>query len=288
MFEDLSSAEAQILRDKHTLLEGYVTEYLFERQFLSQNPGTYTKGWWSAGSDTQRMFFVAAEELNDVDRAVMGELSKRYPCWQVYAEGDSLYFEDGGHRLTMRQFLSQYRLTAKRSPMTAAAAVRSTDRQRRCVDFFKAHQLMQKIAAERYFANNFLNVYFPKLVNIDFFVRENDGRLSAIEVKFKFEAKDKTFGINFGQYEMFTQLEKMGIQVQHWILYNSARDKDLSIFGFLDKKMEKYWLSGHIDTSRPREANRAPKDTSADGNRTQGYYKFGKSEFPRAADLTVE
>ena len=34
MFERTEDAKRQILRDKHTLLEDYVTEYLFEHQFF--------------------------------------------------------------------------------------------------------------------------------------------------------------------------------------------------------------------------------------------------------------
>ena len=34
---EIEKARKQILRDKHTLLEGYVAESLFERQFLAKN-----------------------------------------------------------------------------------------------------------------------------------------------------------------------------------------------------------------------------------------------------------
>ena len=38
MFEFPYHAKKQILRDKHALLEGYVTEHLFKPQFLDAKP----------------------------------------------------------------------------------------------------------------------------------------------------------------------------------------------------------------------------------------------------------
>ena len=46
MFEDAFFAKRQILKDKHTPLEGYVTEYLYENQFLARKPHQYTSEWW--------------------------------------------------------------------------------------------------------------------------------------------------------------------------------------------------------------------------------------------------
>ena len=58
-------ARKQILRDKHTLLEGYVTEYLYKTQFLESRPQNYTCGWWSAEVGGQRFFFVVKEKLSE-------------------------------------------------------------------------------------------------------------------------------------------------------------------------------------------------------------------------------
>lgn len=288
MFEDPSSAKDQIRKDKHAMLEGYVTEYLYENQFLAQFPEKYTHGWWSASRFDQRFFFVVKEALNNLDRTIMKKLSEQgYSCWWAYPQGNAWYFKHGDCSLSEREFLDKYHLRAKGTAGYAASQSRDPDRQTRCIDFFERHQLLQQIATERYFADNFLTVYFETLVNVDFFKETDDGQLKAIEVKFKFEARNRKFGINLGQYQLFELLGQAGISVEHWILYNSSHNSSLSIFGFLEGDMEKYWISGAVDTKGRRRQQVAPKETSVYGKRTQGYYELDMSEFPDKTALRL-
>lgn len=287
MFEDAFFAKRQILKDKHTLLEGYVTEYLYENQFLARKPDQYTSGWWSAEVGGKRFFFVVKEKLNDVDCAVMRILSRQFICWRAFPQKEKWLFHNGDTHLDMSQFLAQFHLRKRGNSKLAEKETRDSVRQKRCVDFFERHQLLQKIAVERYFANDFLSVFFYSLVNIDYFVLRNNGQLTAIEVKFKFESENGKFGVNSGQYNLFTLLENNGFEVQHWILYNWTKDKELSIFGFLDEDMEKYWLYGQIRTDVPRVKKTAPKETSVHGSKSQGFYEFDKNEFEDSKPLLV-
>ena len=288
MFEDPTVAKRQLLKDKHSVLEGYVTEYLFERQFLMQAPERYTHGWWAAETFGKRFFFLVADKLNDMDRRIMQELSRQYPCWRAYYHKNTWYFRRGLRRLSLRQFILKYQLRARSGIMSAAADTRNSDRQNRCIDFFEKNQILHRIAMERCFADDILSVYFGSLVNIDFFVQKDNGQLNAIEVKFKFESKNGKFGINCGQYNLFEQLGQMGIQVQHWILYNGTHDDSLSIFGFLDSDLAKFWLSGTILTNDQRVKKTAPSKTSVYGSRPQEYYEFEKNEFSRRTPLRIQ
>lgn len=72
-----------------------------------------------------------------------------------------------------------------------------------------------------------------------------------------------------------------------WLLYNWTKDKELSIFGFLDEDMEKYWLYGQIRTDVLRVKKTAPKETSVHGSKSQGFYEFDKNEFEDSKPLLV-
>ena len=281
MFEEAACAERQLRRDKHTLLEGYVTEYLFERQLLLPQPDCYASGWWSAVVRGQRYFFLVSDYLNAVDRSVLDTLSPRFPCYRAYPRGDTWYFyENGeGEGIPMEQFLVRCQLSAIRPALEAAAGVRDPERQNRCIHFFASHGLLQKIAIERHFADSFLSVYFDAMVNVDFFTLRRNGRLSAAEVKFKYESASGKFGINVGQFQLFSLLEGLGVQIQHWILYNAARDKSLSIFGFLERPdLDRCWRYGLIPTDRMRERKVAPSETSVSGQNKQPYYELDQGE----------
>lgn len=280
-------AKKQILRDKHTLLEGYVTEYLYKTQFLESRPQNYTSGWWSAEVEGQRFFFVVKDKLSDLDSQIIKKLSNTYPCWRVYPHWNTWYFYSGDLKVSMNQFIRKYHLQLIGKYQPATRETRDAARQNRCVEFFQAQRILRQIAIERHFADSFLTNYFRSLVNVDFFVLRNNGNLSAIEVKFKFESRNGKFGINDGQFRLFELLEQEGIEIQHWILYNWTHDKELSVFGFLELEcVEKYWLRGKIETSSRRCRKTAPEVTSVYGMKRQKYYEFDKSEFSYAAPLT--
>ena len=286
MFEFPYYAKKQILRDKHTLLEGYVTEYLFETQFLKAKPNSYTSGWWSAEVGGQRFFFVVSEKLSDLDCTIMRKLSTSFPCWRAYPRWNTWYFYSGDRKLSMTQFIAKYCLQKTGEYQPATGETRDEIRQNRCVEFFQAQRTLRKIAIERHFADFFLTNYFRSLVNIDFFVLRNNGNLGAIEVKFKFESRNGKFGINYGQFKLFELLEQAGIEIQHWILYNWTHDKELSVFGFLElETVDKYWLQGTIDTKVIRGKKTAPEETSVYGMKRQNYYEFDKDEFAYAGHL---
>ena len=110
MFAFAYYAKKQILRDKHTLLEGYVTEYLYKTQSQESRPQNYTSGWWSAEVGGQRFFFVIKEKLSDLDSQIIKKLSNTYPCWRVYPRWNTWYFYSGDLKFSMNQFIRKYHL----------------------------------------------------------------------------------------------------------------------------------------------------------------------------------
>ena len=56
----------QLKRDKHTLLEGYVTEHLFKKQFLAgRTIEEYSHGWWTGMLRGKRFLFILKDNLNN-------------------------------------------------------------------------------------------------------------------------------------------------------------------------------------------------------------------------------
>ena len=290
MFSDELSAKEQILQDKHTLLEGYVVEYLYRKQFLSSGDTEYTSGWWFAYRTGQPgFFFVVTENPNKVDREIIDVLSSQFNVLTAYPEGESWYFYQDGTRLSMNQFLAKFDLKISTASFVAKQNVRNIQRQQKCLSFFESHDMLRKVAIERNFADSVLSPCFTSLLNIDCFIRRHNGKLCVIEIKFKNETARGTFGINRGQYQLFKKLASMGFEIQNWILFKKQYNKkDISIFDFLRQPGKKWWRLGMIDTENSgNQEKTAPEETSVAGNRQQTYVEFDASEFEYKAPLSV-
>ena len=242
MFSDKLSAKEQILQDKHTLLEGYVVEYLYRKQFLSSGNTEYTSGWWFAhGIGQPDFFFVVTEKPNKVDREIINVLSSQFNVLTAYPEGESWYFHQDGIKMDMKQFSVRYDLKI-RSLEKADENVRDGQRQQKCLSFFETHDMLRKVAIERNFADSILSSYFSSPVNIDCFIRKRNGKLCVIEIKFKNETSRGSFGVNQGQYQLFKKLSAMGFEIQNWILYKKQyNNKNVSVFDFLNQPGKKWW-----------------------------------------------
>ena len=157
--------------------------------------------------------------------------------------------------------------------MVAEGYTRNTTRQQKAIAFFKKTGILKKIAVERLFANNFLTVYFNRMINIDFLTKSGD-KLNIVEVKFKYESHDGYIGINTGQMEMFRFFMSLDFNIYHYILYNHTKDKNISIFGFLELPEVKNWHYTKINDATIDGVGIAPPDTSVSGGFSQPYYKI--------------
>ena len=279
MFEDNASAKNKIQRDKHTVLEGYVTEELFRKQFLSVSSDAYTRGWWSAVANGQRFFFLVSEQKNDVDCKVMLRISGSYPCWRVYKNGKNWRFRSGDTVLDFPHFLKRYQIKKIARPASTCEEVKNKDRQERCLNYFEHNNMLRNIAVERDFANFVLSSFFQYAVNIDFFAI-SDEQLCAIEVKYKYGMPSGEFGMNVGQYQFLKEMNLLGFEIYNILLWNSTGNKNLSVFDFLDQPdIEKKWLCNHMEEFPDREVHTAPSKTEVYGRNGQKFHKLDRHEF---------
>lgn len=277
IFDKEACAIQQLLNDKHTLLEGYVTEQLFYNQFLKNNTIPFSGGWWMTNHKGIRLFFIVKEFLSDFEHEIISKIPYPHQCWQVYLKDEEFIFIKENKVLTQQEFREKYKLTTIREAMIASQDTRNKDRQNKSILFFKQNSTTKKIAVERKFANNFLTVHFYSMINVDFFTKKNN-QFNIIEVKYKYESKDGYFGINTGQMEMFKFFMGIGFNIYHFILYNYTKDMNISIFGFLDLKGVKNWYHARINDSTIHGIGVAPKMTSVSGGFKQSYYKLSVEE----------
>lgn len=287
IFDDSTRAIQQLKNDKHTLLEGYVTEYLFEEQFLANKDTLYTKGWWMVNANERNIFFIVKDILNDLDVEIINKIKLPDECWQVNLVGYKWIFIKDNLKLELNGFLKLTGLKALRTNLIASNETRNVERQKNSIDFFVQKNLIKKIATERLFANNFLTVYFKGMVNIDCFTKSKNGFLNVIEIKYKYESRDNCFGINVGQMNMFKYFYELGFKINHFILYNHKKDMNISIFGFLKLTDKKYWLFGTLEKLNENEIGIAPERTSVSGGFKQPYYKLKKENIKRRFLLNV-
>ncbi len=270
----------QLKNDKDTLLEGYITEFLFKNQFLdnADKPVPYSHGWWSGFLKGKRIVFVLRNNLSPLDKEIITLLKSKYECWQVTYDNGNWFFLDEDLRLTKSDFLVIYSLRKQSNSSGTADETKSEDRQNKCIDFFQNHQLLSEIAIERKFVDDFLSVYFSFVMNIDFFTKNSEGNICAIEVKFKSESQGGYFGIGPGQLIWLKELSSQGIDIFYALLYKDAMHKDMTILEYLDdKNIEKAWYIHQIDTSDISGHAIGPKKTSINGKKQQPFEKIRKS-----------
>jgi len=270
-FDNLECIHKQLMNDKNNLLEGYITEHLFETQFLNEK---HTDGWWVAFYNNTKIFFILKNDLNILDREIIDKVSQRYDCWQVYLINSTFVFAEpssSGLVYTEPQFNEKYDLHQIRRPMVANSDLRDEQRQKRAIDFLG--DKIEKIVVSRYFANNFLTCFFNAITNIDFFVKTGS-RINVMEVKYKFESKNGSFGLSMSERSVFKDLAELDFQIYYFILYNHKREKD-GILAFI-KHEDKKWICRNItQIERFRIAKSyAPCKTSIDGNTLHQYIEI--------------
>lgn len=273
--------EMQLRRDKAAILEGYITEYLFKKQFLdSKDPETYSHGWWIGKYKNRKFLFVFREKLNHLDNDIINRFKDDYNCWQVVNYNGVLRFYDIDNdeiSFSKDDFLGMYNSLYKGKPSKATKEVSNKERQDRCIKFFNEHQLLDDIALERDFVDNFLSVHFSSIINVDYFTKNDEGKYCVIEVKFKTEKPNGNFGLNKGEINLFDELSSKGFTILHVILYKDRQHKDLTILDYIDSNdIEKYWFYHYFKIEDIVSYGVAPEETSHDGNSKQEYGNIPK------------
>lgn len=288
MFEKKIDRDEQLKKDKHTILEGYVTENLYYKQFLENSSIEFSKGWWYGQANFRDFYFVLKDELSDFDREIIKILGPEN-CFKVTLDNKCFKFIQVDNVFTSEQFKQAFNLKQSNFSTVAEKGVKDIGRQEKCIEYFEKNNIDLDICTERYFANDFLSRYFYSCVNIDVF-QKNNGKIEIVEIKFKTETNNDTFGINVGQYNVFKKLVSKGMNLNHFILYKDKENKDKSIFEYInDNEINKYWIYSNIDIKDIKEVKKeAPKKTNVYGKKAQQYYEIKTDKISNKVDLNIK
>ena len=281
---DNTTAIAQLRKDKHTLLEGYVTEYLFEQQFLIPKRTCYTHGWWTGTLYGKRFFFAIKHSLTELDKEIQSRLAQMYECWAVELDNGNWFFRKDGNALSLPQFIRAYNLVQRQQVIRATRDTSDANRQDECISFFSQRGNLIRIAEERNFVDDILSVYFQGILNVDFFTKSSQGKLCVLEIKFKNESREGCFGINVGEVSLFDELRQLGFQVFQAVLYKkrlpgTSSNTEISVFSYLKRpESDKTWYMIPFNKSLLEAPSIAPSYTSVDGRKAQSYYRLRKEQ----------
>ena len=142
----IKTAKTQLRKDKHSVLEGYVTELLFKKQFLSEGL-LYTHGWWTGVRKGKKYIFIIKDKLNKLDNELIRRLSNDYEIWQVHIDynnkenryhanfikNNKYYSFEEFKALLSIDHKSKYEFCAKESE-------RDKFRQNKCIYFFSENR----------------------------------------------------------------------------------------------------------------------------------------------------
>lgn len=289
MISNKLGAIGQFFFDKETILEGYVSEYLFEKQFLDNKNKDYTHGIWIAqlfkdkknNDEAANFFFIFKQELSNFDKKLLSntDLKKSFMCFHAYEKDNQWWFSDGVKTFNQKEFLQRIKNNRIPKPIDEHEHEHQmTNRKEKCIDFFEEQNILLKIANERHFANDFLSVYFDSVVNIDYLACGDGGELDIYEVKFKNESKAGYFGINVGQQKVLKRLSCCNFNIYYVVLYKDKKYSSFHIFDYINASdVPKKWYIGKIDIDNYVGHGTAPDDTSINGDHPQSHYNYDKS-----------
>lgn len=290
-------------RDKYKVLEGMCTEHIFTKEVLSAHrliQSASTNWWVSYDRFNQPIFFnVQDKGLSDIDYKVMEVITKRgLTVYYVYLNSfneikfvlANLHLEKIRKRhfshvsQTEEEFIRLHQLKPQGRPLLATKQTRVIEKQNKAINFFVKENLLKETTLQRYFVNHFLMVYMNSPMNIDGFLYHNN-QLMVYEIKFKFPARNGTWGLNIGLRNLFQFFSNLNIPVFHFILVNTTFDKELTALdGVYDKDIKEkfYWIYSVLKPEMFNDKIRyAPKYTSSDGRKMQGYYSVKPDHFKK-------
>ena len=280
MINSVDTAIELLIKYKETVLEGYVSEYLFEKQFLDSSNREYAHGIWTAKWGGLHLFFIFKQELSDIDKKILSNklLNLLFSCWHVYEKDDKFYFSNENVTYDEKAFLNSVG-NARVSRPVPIDKDGLTERKKKCIDFFKNNNLLFPIATERQFVNSFLEVHFYSVINIDYIALNRDGELLLYEVKFKDENREGYFGINAGQKNLLGLLEVCGFRIVYAVLYKDRPHSTLNIFDYMNTSdITPKWYFANIDLNKYVKCQYVAKYTSLHGIWRQKVYYYDKNE----------
>ena len=284
LFVNAENAE-KFLIEKRTsnAISSIITEDYFRKIFLHKNNAIKKKttGWYYTISvtDKEPYIFILKEDLNELDIEIIKKIEGN--IWQIFINETDLYLgkiEQAriSERFSMEDFITKYKLNVKVRENKQSSKLEQAKSISYCQYLNEKGQLIQA-SSIAYIEDYFLNKYFF-VTNIDFFVKNELG-IILLEIKFKYPAANRTYGINRLQYNALSFFKQNGIRVYNIILNNPNRKDALDYIGAgVD---EEEWLYAKFDDSVPLVLKTAPSKTSFFESEEQQYYEVSVVKYKK-------
>ncbi|MFW6016662.1 MAG: hypothetical protein ACOCRK_09510 [bacterium] len=284
-----------IKRDKHTLIEGKIAEFLFFRDAypeIERKGSGISLNWWVVPYNNKYIFLKYMPEnykLNENDKIIFDRLNKcNMEYYQMFIKDNEFLLLDRNFEVyTENDFLKLLKLN-KNDPYNAWEI--NIKRQKRAISFLEKNHLLYEFAMERYIANYFLSSIFRRSWNIDAFIIINK-EIKIIEVKFKYPASNNCYGMNFGQANLFRNLLTTCFDgLGHYILLNRTYNNKVTILDIINDNIQTSWWTKEINArdiqySIDNKVGFAPSKTQLTAQREMRVVYFSKYEFDKFKDL---
>lgn len=282
---NINMMKKELSIDKHTVLEGYITEYLYKKQFLANNPNAYTTGWWFVSGNegkSQTMMFVLKNNPSALDKSIADILRSDYEIRQLKMYLNNSRQATNTHKESndINIFFKSRGIYEKQQHGSPAKGI-DTKRQAICIKKLMDLNLLEETYCSRRIAH-LLSKYFYTVINFDFFCRATNGTIYNVEVKFKDDfpyGNKRYFGLNIGESKLFSKLNELGIPTLNVILYKNPYYHDDSIFQFLDRDIDHSWYRSIFNPAFLEGVANANAKTSLEGKRRQTYYRISREHF---------
>ncbi|PEZ76368.1 hypothetical protein [Bacillus sp. AFS017274] len=300
-----SDVKKILLRDKYNILKGICAEQIFIEDVLPRKEWNeyLSTGWWAVPKPRYYgeyiLFIVSSHdptprELSIINFLINKKIDVYYAKLNQESNLEFLHMntytkeDNKGQKIkpmNLHDFLVYMKIDTEgsRDPLLAVEEVRNTAKQMEAIEFIQGRGLLYEIGLQRYFANFILTVYFGNyIINLDGFLFK-DNKLILLEVKFKFPAANKKYGLNIGFVNWFKWVLRKGMSIYHIILYNGTYDENITILDAINNEEIKdqcKWLFCEInDNHLSNKKSIAPSKTHIEGKAKQGVTYIDQTDF---------
>lgn len=249
--------EAIIKSRTSKIVGGYITENEFQNRFNKNGTKESSSVWWASveNSKTNALtYFVVCNELSELDKKIYKILTgSGVQCRQIIRYSEEWLIKDIETEMTrsIDQYVRDHKLNSLHDGIKYSGTKHPEDSSMTgCLDYFRKHNLLMKIARSIELEDLFLNRYFYT-TNVDLFLEGKNGAPVCLEIKFKNEfmhtdesgRKLLVFGVDEFQYNnVFIPMLKAGIKVEVCLLYNDIKNEQntstTNIISFLEEKRD--------------------------------------------------
>ncbi|QJW92473.1 hypothetical protein HNV11_23670 (plasmid) [Spirosoma taeanense] len=273
-------------RDKHTRIEGLVTEALFYDEIIKGQFKKCTSGFWFKRDGNRfkvTKVLVSSADLRQIDYDILNYFLLKglscYVVWFVPDQREFFYVKYVGQTINFESEHSKYPKNPKKA-LIPKETDRDCKRHQQASEYLERSGFLYKSAVERMFVNCWLGDVF--LWDVDYIAVYKD-HLVAFEVKQKYPTRMGTYGLNTGLVYLFSFLESVGIAVIHVVLRKPTRDFNIPAIDLYTKPEYRAltdWVAIRFkDEVLTKSQSKAPAFTSIGGGQALDYYHVDAERF---------